>query len=97
MRELGISPGSATSGRHAADGGWADQPGVGAQVAVLVLGIPYRFLPIYSADAAPDAAHFPAAAARLRQRAGCAGRETGYTLRRFDDPHPVVLDTPGAC
>lgn len=33
--------------KQAADGSWADQHGVGTQVAVLVLGIPYRFLPIY--------------------------------------------------
>ena len=33
--------------KQAADGSWADQHGVGTQVAILVLGIPYRFLPIY--------------------------------------------------
>lgn len=33
--------------KQAADGSWADQHGIGTQVAVLILGIPYRFLPIY--------------------------------------------------
>jgi hypothetical protein len=33
--------------KQAADGNWADSHQIGTQMAVLILGVPYRFLPIY--------------------------------------------------
>ena len=33
--------------KQAADGSWSDDHGIGTQMAILILGVPYRFLPIY--------------------------------------------------
>ncbi|MCE9545615.1 MAG: terpene cyclase/mutase family protein [Planctomycetia bacterium] len=33
--------------KQAADGSWAESNGIGTQMAILILGVPYRFLPIY--------------------------------------------------
>lgn len=33
--------------KQGADGGWTDGQGIGTQMAILILGVPYRFLPIY--------------------------------------------------
>jgi hypothetical protein len=33
--------------KQGADGQWADGNGIGTQMAILILGVPYRFLPIY--------------------------------------------------